>query len=82
MLPHVGTLNSSYLSIRSLPQLSFIRKIDLAFRLALGESVAWLAQPQRNTDVYKGLFPREGFLGQSCINHLRREKGCKLMDQI
>ena len=32
--------------------------------------------------VYKGLFPREGLLSHTCKNHLRREKGCKLMDQF
>ena len=43
--------------------------------LALGESWPLLA-------VYKGLFPREGLLRHTYKNHLRREKGCKLMDQI
>ena len=43
--------------------------------LALGESWPLLA-------VYKGLFPREGLLRHTYKNNLRREKGCKLMDQI
>ena len=46
-----------------------------ALGLALGESWPLLA-------VYKGLFPREGLLRHTYKNHLRREKGCKLMDQI
>ena len=47
----------------------------IALGLALGESWPLLA-------VYKGLFPREGLLRHTYKNHLRREKGCKLMDQI
>ena len=41
----------------------------------MGESWPLLA-------VYKGLFPRESLLKHTYKNNLRREKGCKLMDQI
>ena len=44
--------------------------------LALGESWLLLAHPQKSTDVYKGLFPWEGFPRQTCNNHLRRKQGC------
>ena len=47
----------------------------MALGLVLGESWPFLA-------VYKGLFPREGLLRHTYKNNLRREKGCKLMDQI
>ena len=39
-------------------------------------------QPQKNTDVNKGMLPWEGFPKQTCINHILRKQGCKLMDQI
>ena len=54
----------------------------IARALALGESWLLLAQPQKITDVHKGLLPLEGFPKQTCINHIPRKQGCKLMDQI
>ena len=36
----------------------------------------------KGLDVYKGLLPWEGLPRQTCINHLRRIRWCKLMDQI
>ena len=43
--------------------------LKMALGLALGESWPLLAQPQKNTDVYR----------QTCINHLRDVNCCKLM---
>ena len=43
--------------------------LKIALGLALGESWPLLAQPQKNTDVYR----------QTCINHLRDVNDCKLM---
>ena len=56
--------------------------LKICLGLALGESWLALAQPEKNTDVSKGLLPWEGLLRHTCKNHLRREKGCKLMEQI
>ena len=63
-----------YVFLRSLgeigvPAMKFFQ-LKITLGLALGESWPLLAQPQKNTDVYKGL------------NHLRQKQGCKLMDQI
>ena len=60
---HVGTLNSSYLSIRSFHHPSFVGTIEkekefkhfcfeIALGLALGRSWLLLAQPQRNTNGF------------------------------
>ena len=57
-------------------------QLKITLGLALGESWLLLAQPQKNTDVYKGLLPWEGFPKQTCINHIPRKQGCKLIDQI
>ena len=43
--------------------------LKIALGLALGESWPLLAQPQKNTDVYR----------QTCINYLRDVNYCKLM---
>ena len=82
-------------SILSLPHLSIsihlrirfgcsmkLFELKITLGLALGESWPLLAQPQKNTDVYKGMLPWEGFPRQTCKNYLRRKQGCKLMDQI
>ena len=57
--------------------------LKIALGLALGESWPLLAQPQKNTDVYKDLIPGKAFLSKPAkIIYLRRKQGCKLMDQI
>ena len=66
--------NSVHSSNRFSCSIKFFHLI-IALGLPLGESWPLLA-------VYKGLFPREGLLRHTCKNHLRREKGCKFMDQI
>ena len=81
MLPHVGTLNSAYwafsYNMHSSKGLScsikFFR-LKITLGLALGESWLLLAQTQKNTDVYTGLLPCEGFPRQTCNNHLRQSK--------
>ena len=70
----IGTIASVVLSS------SFIFKIALG--LALGESWLLLAQPQKNTDVHKGMLLWKGFPRQTCKNDLRQKQGCKLMSQI
>ena len=70
----IGTIASVVLSS------SFILKIPLG--LALGESWLLLAQPQKNTDVHKGMLLWKGFPRQTCKNDLRQKQGCKLMGQI
>ena len=92
ILTHVGTLNSAYWALSTF-QSAFIWatsfscfmklfQLKITLGMALGESWPLLAEPQKNTDVYKGLLPWEGFPKQTCINHIPREQGCKLMDQI
>ena len=57
--------------------------LKIALGLALGESWPLLAQPQKNTDVYKDLIPGKAFLSKTAkIIYLWRKQGCKLMDQI
>ena len=56
--------------------------LKIALGLALGESWPLLAQPQKNTDVHKGMLLWESFPKQTCKNYLRRKQGSKLMDQI
>ena len=67
MLAHVGTLNSAYWALSTF-QSAFIWAISfsgsmkffqlkITLGLALGESWPLLAEPQKNTDVYKGLLP-------------------------
>ena len=56
--------------------------LKMALGLALGESWPLLAQPQKNTDVHKGMLLWESFPKQTCKNYLRRKQGSKLMDQI
>ena len=51
-------------------------RLKITLGLALGESWPLLAQPQKNTDVYKGMLPWEGFPRQTCKNYLRRKQGC------
>ena len=58
----------------------FDSKISLG--LALGESWLLLAQPQKNTDVHKGIILWESFPNRTCKDRLRWEQGCKLIDQI
>ena len=70
----IGTIASVVLSS------SFILKIALG--LALDESWLLLAQPQKNTDVHKGMLLWKGFPRQTCKNDLRQKQGCKLMGQI
>ena len=80
----LGLLHLSF-SIHLSNSFSCSRKffhLKIALGLVLVESWPLLAQPQKNTDVYKGLLPWEGFPRKTCINHLRRTQGCKLMDQI
>ena len=65
-----GTLNSAYwalphLSIsihlsNSLSRSMKFFQLKITLGLALGESWPLLAQPQKNTDVYKGMLPWEG----------------------
>ena len=57
-------------------------QLKITLGLALCESWPLLSEPQKNTDVYKGLLPWEGFPKQTCINHIPRKQGCKLVDQI
>ena len=56
--------------------------LKIALGLALGESWPLLAQPQKNTDVHKGMLLWESFPKQTCKYYLRRKQGCKLMGQI
>ena len=56
--------------------------LKIALGLALGESWPLLAQPQKNTDVHKGLLLWESFPKRTCKSYLRRKQGCKLMDQV
>ena len=83
ILPHLGTLNSAYWALHfsisihlriffSCSMRFFQLKITL--ELVLGESWLLLAQRRKNTDVYKGLIPWEGFPRQTCIHHLRDTK--------
>ena len=57
-------------------------QLKITLGLALGETWPWLAQPQKNTGVYQGLIPWEGFCRQTCINYLRQKQGCELLNQI
>ena len=54
-------------------------QLKITLGLALGESWPLLAQPQKNTDVYKGMLPWEGFPRQTCINHIRLNKDVNFM---
>ena len=82
---HTGpsnTLQSAFIwAISSSGSMKFFQ-LKITLGLALGESWLLLAEPQKNTDVYKGLLPWEGFPKQTCINHIPRKQGCKLVDQI
>ena len=48
--------------------------LTIALGLALGESWPLLAQPQKNTDVHKGMLLWESFPKQTCKNYLRRKQ--------
>ena len=48
--------------------------LKIALGLALGESWPLLAQPQKNTDVHKGMLLWESFPKQTCKNYLRRKQ--------
>ena len=74
----LSILGLLHLSISIHLRNSFSCSMKFFLGLALGESWPLLAQPQKNTDVYKGMLPWEGFPRQTCINHLRRKQGCKL----
>ena len=83
----LGLLRSSisihlriFLTTRSCSMKFFQLKITLG--LALDKIWSLLAQPQKNTDVHKGMFLWDSFPRQTCRNHLRRKQGCKLIDQI
>ena len=94
MLAHVGTLWPilAHVGIQFSPHFihwdnSFSGSIKffnlkIARGLALSESWLLLAQPQKNTDVHKGMLLWKGFPRQTCKNYLRRKQGCKLMGQI
>ena len=69
-LPHLSI--NIHLRINLSCSMKFFQ-LKITLGLALGESWLLLAQPQKNTDVYKGLLPWEGFPKQTCINHLRRK---------
>ena len=45
-------------------------QLKITLGLALGESWPLLAQPQKNTDVYKGMLPWDGFPRQTCKNYI------------
>jgi len=52
-------------------------QLRITLGLALGESWPLLAQPQKNTDVYKGLLAGKAFLSKPAkIIYLRRKQGC------
>ena len=84
ILPHVGTLNSAYWAFSTF-QSAFIWAINslscsmkffqlkITLGLALGESWPLLAQPQKNTDVYKRLLPL-GRLSQANLQKLPSAK--------
>ena len=57
-------------------------QLKITLGLALGESWPLLAQPQKNTDVHKGILLWESFPKRTCNNHLRLKQGWELMDQI
>ena len=80
---HIGAcLRSAFLHLSFIPTMasvvlssSFIWKLPLGWPWAnLGRCMSLLAQPQKNTDVHKGMLPWEGLPRQTCINHLRRNK--------
>ena len=56
--------------------------LKIALGLALGESWPLLAQPQKDTDVHKGMLLWESFPKRTCKSYLGRKQGCKLMDQV
>ena len=56
--------------------------LKIALGLALGESWPLLAQPQKDTDVHKGMLLWESFPKWTCKSYLGRKQGCKLMDQV
>ena len=92
VMAHIGACwHSAFSTCHSLGRWLqwFYKVLDIKFfhlkitlGLSLGETWLLLAQPRINTDVYKGLLPWEGFPKQTCINHIPRKRGCKLMDQI
>ena len=68
-------------AMRFNPSMKFFQ-LRITLGLALDKTWSLLAQPQKNTDVHKGVLLWESFPRQICRNHLRRKQGWKLMDQI
>ena len=82
VLAHVGTVNSAYWALSTF-QSAFISAIALCIVVLWNSFLGWpwanlalLAQRQKNTDVYKGLFPWEGFPGQTwSLSHCNKHNG-------
>ena len=71
-LPHLSI--SIHLRIRFGCSMKFFQ-LRITLGLALGESWPLLAQPQKNTDVYKGLLAGKAFLSKPVVTEQVSSRG-------